>query len=96
MQYLKPSRRVAIAVAFLGVVLAALQAVAAWQDGQNAEYVVGQADFTSNASGTSSTTLKYPAHVAIDLAHAKLYVSEILNHRVLRFAYPITANGQTR
>ncbi|HOZ45368.1 MAG TPA: NHL repeat-containing protein [Candidatus Hydrogenedentes bacterium] len=94
MQYLKQSRRAAIAVAFLGVVLTALQAVGAWQDGQNAEYVVGQTDFTSNASGTSSTTLSYCISVAIDSANAKLYVSDYLNDRVLRYAYPVTTNGQ--
>jgi sugar lactone lactonase YvrE len=43
----------------------------------------------------SSTGLYGPQAVAVDLEHGKLYVGDTDNHRVLRYAYPITANGPT-
>jgi hypothetical protein len=68
---------------------------AQWTNGQNASLVIGQPDFTSGAAGLSATTLNTPKDVAVDLAHGKLYVLDSANHRVLRFAYPITSNQPT-
>ena len=68
---------------------------AQWLNGQAAEFVVGQTDFVSADTGVSSTLFGVlGAHaVAIDSAHHKMYMSDPTNHRVLRFAYPVTANG---
>jgi sugar lactone lactonase YvrE len=63
-----------------------------WTNGQNAAYVIGQADFTSNDVGTSDQALNFPQDVALDRERGKVYVADSLNNRVLRFAYPITAN----
>jgi sugar lactone lactonase YvrE len=68
---------------------------AQWANGQIAEFVVGQTDFVSADTGVSNTLFGVlGAHaVAIDSAHHKMYMSDPTNHRVLRFAYPVTANG---
>ncbi|MGA9406525.1 MAG: hypothetical protein WBW71_05255 [Bacteroidota bacterium] len=39
---------------------------AQWTNGQNALYVVGQANFTSSASGSGMANLNSPQNVAID------------------------------
>ena len=64
----------------------------AWTNGQNATYVIGQADFTHNTSSAGATGLRNPRSVAIDTVHSKLYVADRDNNRVLRYAYPITGN----
>ncbi|WP_300672249.1 choice-of-anchor D domain-containing protein [Desulfoluna sp.] len=64
----------------------------AFTNGQEATYVLGQPDFVSNSEGTTSTTFNNVRDIALDLVHKKLYVADKDNHRVLRFAYPITAN----
>ena len=82
-----------IVVALLFVLTGLLvYAQSAWTNGQNATFVIGQADFTSNVSGTTATTLDEPKDVAVDVAHGKLYVVDYSNHRVLRYTYPITGN----
>jgi len=74
------------------VVVFAAPAMAQWTNGQDATYVLGQADFTSKISTTSQDGMNRPYSVAVDLVNGKLYVSELNNNRVLRFAYPITGN----
>lgn len=49
-----------------------------WSNGQALEY--------------SITGLSSPDSVAVDAAHGKIYVTERGKNRVLRFAYPLTAN----
>ncbi len=68
---------------------------AQWVNGQIADHVVGQADFTHANNGVSSTLFgSLGVHaVAIDLAHGKMYMSDPINFRVLRFPYPVTADG---
>jgi Leucine-rich repeat (LRR) protein len=63
-------------------------------NGQPATFVVGQPNFTSVAPNTPNQQLglAYPESVALDIINGKLYVSERNNHRVLRYAYPITQN----
>ena len=61
--------------------------------GFNGAFVVGQPNFTSSAAATSSTGLNFPEGVAVDVARGKLYVADRLNNRVLRYAYPVTANN---
>ncbi|MBI2427411.1 MAG: hypothetical protein HYV29_01180 [Ignavibacteriales bacterium] len=61
--------------------------------GASADGVLGQSNFTSNAGGTTSTTMKGPVGVFVD-KNGTLWVSDRLNHRVLRFDNAATkANG---
>jgi uncharacterized repeat protein (TIGR01451 family) len=63
-----------------------------WTNGQDAYVVIGQPDFTSKASGVTTTTLSFPADVALDLDQGKMYVLDAGNNRVLRYSYPVTGN----
>ena len=63
-----------------------------WTNGQSAEFVVGQPDFTSNGTACSVNGLNFPSSCAIDYANSKLYICDYLNSRVLRFGYPLTSN----
>lgn len=66
-----------------------------WSNYQAAEFVIGQPDFATNFSVRSATGLAGPYSVAIDFQHSKLYIGDADNHRVLRYAYPITGNQPT-
>jgi hypothetical protein len=68
---------------------------AQWTNGQNADFVIGQVDFTTKASTLviSDSTFNFPWGVAVDEVHGKLYVSDFWNNRVLRFAWPVTHNN---
>jgi sugar lactone lactonase YvrE len=82
---------------FVTIVLLAvvtLMAPAQWTDWQDAEYVLGQPDFIWDYWGCTSTRLGFGGSggAAIDLTNSKLYVADISNNRVLRFAYPLTGN----
>jgi sugar lactone lactonase YvrE len=70
-------------------------APAQWTNGQAAVNVVGQTGFDLSTSATTAAELNGPQGVCVDLANGKMYVADALNHRVLRFAYPIAANGPT-
>lgn len=59
--------------------------------GTPADLVLGQANFTSTSSGTTSTTLSFPRSVAWD--GANLWVADQNNNRVLRYTNPVS-NGQ--
>lgn len=100
-------KRFVVLAALLGIVPAALllifasppgadrpaaRAQAPWTNGQDALYVLGQADFSSSTSGVSATQFSAPKDVAIDRLHNKLYVLDSFNNRVLRFSYPINAS----
>ncbi len=61
-------------------------------NGQTANIVLGQTDFTSNTSGTSATTLKNPTDVWSD--GTRLIVSDAGNNRILIWNTFPTANGQ--
>lgn len=63
-----------------------------WVNGQAADIVIGQTDFTSAAEGVSQTKFGRPHGIAIDRANGKLYLADANNNRVLRFAYPIVGN----
>lgn len=53
-------------------------------NGAAADVVLGQSDFTTNTSGTSANKMNGPVGVFIDES-ARLWVTDRLNHRVLRF-----------
>ncbi|MGB5874521.1 MAG: T9SS type A sorting domain-containing protein [Bacteroidota bacterium] len=75
--------RLAGLVAFLG--LACMTARAQWINGQNADLVLGQKDFTGNTPGLAADSLSYPTGVATDPTSGKLFVADISNDRVLRW-----------
>ncbi|KPA14575.1 hypothetical protein MHK_005218, partial [Candidatus Magnetomorum sp. HK-1] len=57
-----------------------------WENFQAAESVLGQSDFSSNATGTSDSLMDHPAHVVVDPTSGKVFVSELDNNRILRFS----------
>ncbi|KPA12469.1 NHL repeat protein, partial [Candidatus Magnetomorum sp. HK-1] len=57
-----------------------------WANFQAAESVLGQTDFSSNATGTTDSLMDHPAHVAVDPISGKVFVSDLSNHRILRFS----------
>lgn len=66
---------------------------AAFTNGQAADLVIGQLDFTTgtpNTGGISAATLFTPFGVAIDVA-GNLYVADFGNNRVLRYASPFAS-----
>ncbi|MBU0561401.1 MAG: T9SS type A sorting domain-containing protein [Bacteroidetes bacterium] len=79
------------------LLLIVLQAtiVAQWTDEQNAEYVIGQPNFTTYTSGATTQKFDGPKQAAIDYTNNKLYIVDVNNYRVLRFTYPITSNYPT-
>lgn len=62
-------------------------------NGQAAQFVVGQPDFTSSASATTQSGLAAPSGIAVDLT-GQLYVADANNNRVLVWTLPINQNGQ--
>lgn len=52
--------------------------------GSSADGVLGQPNFTTNTSGTSASKMKGPIGVFVD-GEGRLWVTDRLNHRVLRF-----------
>jgi len=71
---------------------------AQWLDGQAADLVIGQPNLTSNTAdngGVSATALDGCSGIAIDHTNGKMYVVDEDNHRVLRYAYPVTGNQPT-
>lgn len=65
---------------------------AQWSDGQSAEYVIGQPDFTTYSSGSATNQFNSPRGAAIDYTNNKLYIADLYNNRVFRFSYPISGN----
>ena len=60
----------------------------AWSDGQSADLVLGQANFTSNGTASTQSGMTSPQGVAIDPATGKVFVADTGNNRVLRFKLP--------
>jgi len=54
--------------------------------GTPASLVLGQPDFTSNSPATSQAGLNQPSSVAVDPVSGKVFVADLSNNRVLRFA----------
>jgi DNA-binding beta-propeller fold protein YncE len=57
-----------------------------WTNGQSADVVLGQADFTSSNSGTTSSTMNTLQGVAVDPTTGKVFVADNYNSRILRFS----------
>lgn len=55
-------------------------------NGMDADMVVGQPDFMSNASSTTASTFSSPMKIVQDPISGKIFVSDQGNHRVLRYA----------
>ncbi|KPA11518.1 hypothetical protein MHK_008275, partial [Candidatus Magnetomorum sp. HK-1] len=65
-----------------------------WTNFQAAESVLGQTNFSSNATGTTDSLMDHPAHVAVDPTSGKVFVSDLTNRRILRFSAAASlANG---
>ena len=83
-------------IALALILLVSIPALAAFtpSNGQAAKLVLGQPDFTSNASNTTRTGMNFPYAMAVDPTTHKVFVVENNNSRVLRFAsvYALT-NG---
>jgi sugar lactone lactonase YvrE len=62
-------------------------------NGSPADVVLGQSDFTTGVSGTSSTNLSAPTAYTLD-SSGNLYVSDSGNCRVLMFAQPFTSGEE--
>lgn len=58
---------------------------------QTADAVLGQPGFTTNAAGTTDSAMREPRGLAFGAT--SLYVADTGNHRVLRFALPLTSGG---
>ncbi|MBL8023560.1 MAG: NHL repeat-containing protein, partial [Elusimicrobia bacterium] len=63
-------------------------------DGQQADYVLGQTDFTSRSSAASQTKMNLPMKLFYDGTTHRLYVPELSNNRVLVFNVSSITNGQ--
>jgi DNA-binding beta-propeller fold protein YncE len=61
-------------------------AVAQFVNGQNANVVLGQPDFTTGTSATTSSGMNNPRGVAVDPTTGKVFVADASNNRVLRFS----------
>ncbi|MCP4625404.1 MAG: hypothetical protein GY850_18065, partial [bacterium] len=62
-----------------------------FQNGQAADFVIGQDNYTLNSSGCSKTEFNSPRGIAIDKA-GNLWVADHGNHRVLVFISPLTTD----
>jgi DNA-binding beta-propeller fold protein YncE len=51
-----------------------------------ASLVLGQPGFTTNAAASTQTGMRTPYRVAVDPTTGKVFVADLINHRVLRFA----------
>ncbi|MFH1197472.1 MAG: T9SS type A sorting domain-containing protein [bacterium] len=81
-----------LSLAILICFISTIQIFAQWTNGMDAEYVIGQPDFQTNTAGVSASSFDLPYDVSLDIDHGKMYVVDLVNHRVLRFNYPITGN----
>jgi sugar lactone lactonase YvrE len=84
---------IAVGVLF-GVLHPQLLLAQTFTNGQDADFVIGQPDFTSNTAnngGIGAQSLVLASAVAVDVVNNKLYVADG-NHRVLRYALPINSN----
>ena len=58
----------------------------------NADWIIGQSNFTSHANGFSSSRMEQPVAFVFD-HNGNLLISDYTNHRIIRFPAPIVGNG---
>jgi sugar lactone lactonase YvrE len=75
-----------VLVLIASVVLVQGVSKAQFVNGQNADVVLGQSNFTSSASATTQSGMYIPAGVAVDPTTGKVFVADNPNNRVLRFS----------
>jgi DNA-binding beta-propeller fold protein YncE len=63
-------------------------------DGEAAVNVLGQPNFTSNASGLTASTMNWPRGISLDTANDRLFVSDNSNDRVLVYDVSTITNGE--
>ena len=63
-------------------------------NGQAADYVIGQTDFTGNSAGVTATTIA-SLYGGMSVHNDKLWLADNDNYRVISYDLPITMNGQT-
>jgi len=68
--------------------------VASITNGENAVYVLGQANFTSGTGATAQNRLKNPVGLALDTSRGWLFVGDYSNHRVMVFDVNTITNGE--
>jgi len=54
-------------------------------NGGNADYVLGQPDFTTTGSATTQTGLNYPSNIFVENASNHIWVPDTYSHRILRY-----------
>lgn len=65
-----------------------------YEQSQAASSVIGQTDFGPSSAGRSQSNIQAPDDVAICPITKKVFISEVSNHRILRFAsYEAVQNG---
>ncbi|MBI2059748.1 MAG: NHL repeat-containing protein [Nitrospirae bacterium] len=70
-------------------------AAAAFTNGAGANWVFGQAGFTTATQATTQTGLKFPRGLALSTATNKLYVADSVNNRVTRYDVFMVGNNET-
>ena len=75
-------------IVLASIALLATPALAYFMPGnaQAATRVLGQADFTGSFGDNTAGGLNFPASVAVDPTTQKVFVADVINNRVLRFA----------
>jgi len=82
-------KKLIITIIIISGILIQSNIYAQWTNGQDAAFVIGQADFTSANYSVSDSTLYFASDIAIDEANGKLYIADNHNNRILRFSYPV-------
>jgi len=68
------------------IIVARADAGQSFAIGQPANLVLGQPDFTSNATAATQSGMRSPYNITVDPTTGKVFVSDRQNNRVLRFA----------
>ncbi len=95
-QYDAGNNRLFVADALNRRVLVFNAATSTITNGENASYVLGQANFSGSSSGHTQTTLNNPFRVTYDSVGSRLFVADQSNSRVMIFnvATSTIVNGQ--
>jgi DNA-binding beta-propeller fold protein YncE len=64
------------------------------QQGQNAENVLGQSNYTNSSSATTQSGLQGPSQIFFESGNKFLYVADQFNHRIMRFDVNAITNGE--